>query len=536
MRFEDLMARADDDTLRELVGVQPLSILRHLGEDYDRPAILRDTLLKVRTPDSLLRDGGSRTALLMTLARSDAERLAVHLGSTGGDPFRYLRRLSIAKNSPLESALLEWFDVDRPDEPAPETPEPTRVQPGYALFKHQRDAVQRALGALRRDPNRVLLHMPTGSGKTRTAMNIIAQYIRINEPGLVVWLAYSEELCSQAADEFELAWRHLGNRQVTVHRFWGSASLDIDSCHDGIVVAGLAKMYARARADIAFLSKLSDRTGLVIIDEAHQAVAETYKFVLETLVQRRRGVQLLGLSATPGRTWNDPEQDLRLAQFFSRSKVTLSTPPLNPVDYLISEGYLAAPQFVALPYSGAPLTEAQRVEIAADLDIPASVLRRLAEDQQRNLLIVRSAEALLKRHARVLVFAATVDHARTLAIVLSARGSAASAVTSTTPRGQRQSLIERYRTPGGPPQALCNYGVLTTGFDAPSTSAALIARPTKSLVLYSQMVGRALRGPRSGGNSEAEIHTVVDLSLPGFGELGEAFLNWEDVWEESTNG
>jgi len=79
---------------------------------------------------------------------------------------------------------------------------------------------------------------------------------------------------------------------------------------------------------------------------------------------------------------------------------------------------------------------------------------------------------------------------------------------------------------------ICNYGVLTTGFDAPNTSATVIARPTKSLVLYSQMVGRATRGPKAGGNVTCEISTVVDIGLPGFGDLAEAFTNWEDVWNE----
>ena len=79
---------------------------------------------------------------------------------------------------------------------------------------------------------------------------------------------------------------------------------------------------------------------------------------------------------------------------------------------------------------------------------------------------------------------------------------------------------------------LCNFGVLTTGFDAPATSAAIIARPTRSLVLFSQMVGRATRGPKAGGNAEAEIVTVIDPQLPGFGNVAEAFTNWEDVWND----
>ena len=66
---------------------------------------------------------------------------------------------------------------------------------------------------------------------------------------------------------------------------------------------------------------------------------------------------------------------------------------------------------------------------------------------------------------------------------------------------------------------LCNFGVLTTGFDAPQTSAALIARPTKSLVLYSQMVGRATRGHAVRGNREAVVRTIVDTSLPALETL-----------------
>ena len=72
---------------------------------------------------------------------------------------------------------------------------------------------------------------------------------------------------------------------------------------------------------------------------------------------------------------------------------------------------------------------------------------------------------------------------------------------------------------------------MTTGFDAPRTSAVLVARPTKSLVLYSQMVGRAIRGVKAGGNEKAEVVTVVDYQLPGFGSVADAFKNWEDVWE-----
>ena len=79
-----------------------------------------------------------------------------------------------------------------------------------------------------------------------------------------------------------------------------------------------------------------------------------------------------------------------------------------------------------------------------------------------------------------------------------------------------------------------NYGVLTAGFDAPRTRCVIIARPTTSLVLYSQMAGRAMRGPRAGGNRTAEIMTVADTYLPGFGSVTDAFTNWEDLWSNNS--
>jgi DNA repair protein RadD len=105
-------------------------------------------------------------------------------------------------------------------------------------------------------------------------------------------------------------------------------------------------------------------------------------------------------------------------------------------------------------------------------------------------------------------------------------------VSSRNTSSERVAAINTYLRVDDDARVLCNFGVLTTGFDAPKTSAALIARPTLSLVLYSQMIGRAMRGPKAGGNHEAEIVTVVDPGLPGFSSVESAFSNWEDVWRE----
>jgi len=531
------MDRVDDQTLRDLVGKQPLKVLRLLAENVDRPSNLRATLLKVKTPYELLSDPESRKLLLSALRQIDADRLAANLGAegVGRAAFKFLDQLSLRKGSSKERKFFDFFDLEPETDPPVLQPRPSDAAVSYGLFPHQRDAVHRTWRMLETSPHRVLLHMPTGAGKTRTAMSLIAEFLRSNEPGLVIWLVSGEELCSQAAEEFESAWCHIGNRELIVHRFWGNSELDIDSCRDGVVIAGFNKVFVEAKRDTQFLAKLSERAGLVVMDEAHQATAETYNFVLSNLVDRRAGVRLLGLSATPGRTWNDPDADRKLSEVFARQKVTLRTEGINPVDFLVTQGYLAHPSFVPIPYADGRFTTEQLRQLEAETDISSNILRVLAEDERRNLVVVNSAEELLKDHDRVLLFAATVQHAEDLAMVLSGRGHAANVVTGTTPKGRRQQIIEAFKAASGPPQILCNYGVLTTGFDAPATSAAVIARPTKSLVLYSQMVGRALRGPQAGGNSDAVIHTVIDSSLPGFGDMGDAFLNWEDVWEDNSN-
>lgn len=126
--------------------------------------------------------------------------------------------------------------------------------------------------------------------------------LRNSEPTLVIWLAYSEELCEQVVTEFQKAWDSLGDCTTTTYRFWGNHELDLAQAQDGLVVAGLAKVYHAAKKSIRFINQLGMRCSLVIIDEAHQAVAETYKLVLDALVIPYEKTALLGLTATPGRT------------------------------------------------------------------------------------------------------------------------------------------------------------------------------------------------------------------------------------------
>lgn len=533
MRFEDLLARADSGALASLMPGGAAELVTAVDSSLMYPRRLSEILLRLRPAYVLLDNAHTRETLISMMPTEQAAKLAARLGcAKSQDPFAALSRVDFSKQ-PKRAVLFDFLGVGLPKEEARvAVPASSEVVPRFALFAHQANALHRVEVLLAQEPRRVLLHMPTGAGKTRTAMNAVANYLRARDKGVVVWLAHSEELCEQAAEEFVKAWESLGIRSISLVRHWGAHDADLRTVTDGVVIAGLRKTYSTLVNDDLQLRALAAKDPFVLMDEAHQAIARTYRLLIELLMRPGGNAQLLGLSATPGRTWNDPDADRELSEFFGTRKVSLRVPGFdNPVSYLIDAGYLARPTYRFVESaSGVTLSEQEMRMLSETFELPATVLERLATDQQRNLLIVHHAEDLLRRHRRVILFAASVQQSDLLAAVLAARGHWASSITSKS-GAERGETIAAFKDDEENHKILCNFGVLTAGFDAPRTSAALVARPTSSLVLYSQMVGRAMRGTSAGGNASCEIVTVVDPRLPGFGSVMQAFTNWEDVWK-----
>ena len=372
--------------------------------------------------------------------------------------------------------------------------------------------------------------MPTGAGKTRTAMNIISEFLRSagEEEQVVIWLAHSEELCEQAAEEFEKAWSSLGNRSVGLVRHFGrytNESINISGPTFVVVsLQGAFSMSMSSSRDRDFFA-LSRKVGLTVIDEAHKAIASTYQHVLEMLAPVGTS-KLLGLTATPGRSWLDVDEDEKLADFFDRQKVSLEVDGFqNPVDYLRREGYLATQETVQLKYFGTH--ELSETDLVAG-DFTSEQLTAIGQDLERNLRILQSTEAEAKSGGKIILFACSVEHAKLLTGLLHLRGYKVACIVGTTKNELREQYISDFKD--GHLQILVNFGVLTTGFDAPKADVAIIARPTQSLVLYSQMVGRVVRGPKAGGTETCRVITVVDQQY-GFRDLSESFDFWDDLWE-----
>ena len=535
--LSDALARLGANQLAELLGFGTISILETMDGKQVAPHKLADLVIRQFGSDGLLLDRPNRTTLIESLSDEDAHKLCRHLDLVAKEnPWAAICRCRFDAGSDRTGILYKFFGCEVPVVDDTDVRDSViEIDPNYQLFEHQISACRKAARILEGTVPRVLLHMPTGAGKTRTAMNLIAHFARhrLDIGDVVIWLAHSEELCEQAAEEFEKAWTALGIRKLTLHRCFGEHCTVLSSIDAGVVVGGLQMMFSRSQSDQSEFLRIARRAKLVVMDEAHQAIAPTYKHILDFLTMDP-STGVLGLSATPGRSTIDAWEDLKLVDFFNKQKVTLEVDGYDsPVEYLQAEGYLAQVNYERLKYSPSDdfqLTASETLSLQQGLDVPTSLLEKLGADEKRNLLILsRILEVAEDKSRKVIVFACSVDHAHLIANILTVKGVSAAAITSRTKASSRRELIRNFRDTDTI-QVLTNYGVLTTGFDAPRTNTAVIARPTDSVVLFSQMVGRAARGVRAGGNRECNVITIVD-ELPGFRSIAEAFEYWNDIWE-----
>ena len=509
------------DNWRIILG-EPL--YKAILADVDVPStmVLADSAVEMYGPE-LLRDESKRRAIFQVLFSDEIDELIASLDVEIQRTKSYtLSHLKIRKNSSLEKKLFDFFGLEVPiKDTTKEVPDFEEVTPEYGLYSYQRNVAIKAVKKLDVPGSRFMIHMPTGSGKTRVAMRIVSTLLN-KQDTTIIWLAYSEELCEQAISEFQRVWKKIGDRTVSVSRIYSYHKFHDIS--DGLIVAGLPKLWKHSQANVRFLDEIAKKCSLVIFDEAHQSVASTYMSMLRSLQVYNKKISFVGLSATPGRsTYQETES---LSEFFDRDKITLEIEGYDsPINFLYEEGYLAKPCFTRI------MSKASLHIRETEDDYDSKALTKIGFNAERNEIVLQATKkAISEGHKRILLFAASVESAQLFTYRLKRDGVKAHLITGDTDSAVRASKIDDFKTRSDDAMVLCNFGVLTTGFDVPEITAVVIARPTTSLNLYSQMVGRALRGPRMGGTETAKIVTIVDTDLPGYGSVVEAFESWDEQW------
>lgn len=385
------------------------------------------------------------------------------------------------------------------------------------LYEHQEEAIRKLDAMDKRGPFRTLLVLPTGGGKTLTAAYWLLRNA-VEQNKKILWLAHRHLLLEQAAEAFarNAYTDTMVNRTVFNYRI-------ISGMHDKPVYIQKTDRILIASKDsmIRSLDKLKNWLNgeeiYLVIDEAHHAVAKSYKKIIQYVADHTKSMKLLGLTATPFRTSEDEQGALK--QVFTDDIVYKTD-----LDTLIKKGILATPTFIDCN-TNIQFTEhlgVQALKSIENLDtLPENIANDIADNKERNRIIVEEYLHNYEKYGQTIVFALNKVHAIALNKLFNEKGKAygirsefiisevQDMITGITiSNADNERKIEAYRN--GEIQVLINVNILTEGTDLPKTHTVFLTRPTVSTTLMTQMVGRALRGLKAGGTKEAYIVSFVD--------------------------
>lgn len=333
------------------------------------------------------------------------------------------------------------------------------------LRPYQIDAIERVRQRYRRGERSVLLCAPTGAGKTVIGASVIAG--ALERGSRVVFLAHRRELIRQTYNKL----------------------IDAGVSHDdvGVVMAGVG-LESRGAAErgwaarpaapiqVASIDTLRARPArppadLVIIDEAHRALAATYQ---RATAEWYPGARVLGLTATPVRA-----DGRGLGDLFASLEIVAS------VAELVAAGYLVEPRVWSAPRD----PDLSRVRVrGGDYDA-----RQLGEAMSGRELVGDIVQHWAERAGgrRTVVFASSVEHSRQITARFVAAGARAEHLDGSMHADDRDAVLGRLAS--GETEIVSNCEVLCEGWDQPAVKCLILARPTKSVGLYLQQAGRVLR-------------------------------------------
>ena len=356
------------------------------------------------------------------------------------------------------------------------------------LYDYQEDMKGRIEGELRLHRS-VMAQMPTGTGKTYLLTAVIDSFVS-NNPMEKVWIvAHRRELVSQIDETVR-----------KFHSYYASNTSSLLSSVKAMSIQWLMRHY----------DEIEEEPGMIVIDEAHHALAKTYKEMWE----RFPNAKFLGLTATPCRLNGKGFTDLFdiLVQSWS-------------VPEFISKGRLATYDFVSIKSDGVTQRLIDSLQKrGADGDYQNKEMDMLLNKKPSIERLYQSLEEF-GRDRKGIVYAINISHAQKITKLYQEHGVKAIAIDSKTPAAERQQDIEAFKK--GDIQVLVNVDIFSEGFDCPDVEFVQLARPTLSLAKYLQMVGRGLRVAKGKKNC-----VIIDnVGLYRVFGLPSQVWNWNAMFE-----
>lgn len=373
------------------------------------------------------------------------------------------------------------------------------------------------------EPRGGILVLPTGGGKTFTACHFISRN-PLSDGFKVLWLAHTHHLLEQAFISFSQVVGLIAEPKATLNTRVVSGTIGHFPVHsiqatDDVVVSSLqticnAVNHRHQQLD-RFLDSAKGRL-FVVFDEAHHSPAPSYRKLMENLRESCPQMHLMGLTATP--TYTDEKKRGWLPKLFPQGIIYEVTPAR-----LMAEKILARPVLEeAQTYFEANFDEREYEKWAGtNRDLPDSIINSLAKSRERNEYISGCYVNNREKYGKTIIFADRWEQCEQLSETLKSRGVKAGAIYShvdanpgsVEARNRRTSaenaqVLQDFRA--GKLDVLINIRMATEGTDVPDVQTVFLTRQTTSQILLTQMVGRALRGPRFGGTDKAYIVSFID--------------------------
>lgn len=369
-----------------------------------------------------------------------------------------------------------------------------------------------------------ILVLPTGGGKTFTAVHFACRG-PLSRGCKVLWLAHTHHLLEQAFASFAggagLIDEPKPELRVRVVSGMKGEHFPVHSIRptDDVVMCSLpmACRAVKERHDAmeGFLSSSNGKL-IVVFDEAHHAPAPSHRQLLRELRERYPGVMLLGLTATP--TYGNERKQGWLVELFPQGIVHQVT-----ASELMAVGILALPVLHEERTAFTPDFDDREYKkwLGTHRDLPEDIVNALATNQQRNNYIVAAYLQRREKWGKTIVFADRwyqCDYLREAFIKQGVRADVVYSHIDADPGSaaarNRRGADENSRVlrafKANELDVLINVKMLTEGTDIPDVQTVFLTRQSTSRILLTQMVGRALRGPKFGGTAEAHIVSFID--------------------------
>lgn len=392
------------------------------------------------------------------------------------------------------------------------------------IMPHQAEAVKAMTAYFQLDKRKEnrsgLVVMPTGSGKTYTAVNWLLNDAVV-KGYRVIWLVHRQELVEQTFMEFRKQAPTLKGTGVKKLRI-----IPVSGMHLGMNMACRADVNVCSIASVAnkygyrFIERMLGVPGknkcVVVIDEAHHAVSASYRKVITRIQKLNPAMVLLGLTATPTRM-NQSELQ-RLQSIFNINKNLANKIGYRGYVYevtlkqLLMSGFLAQPRYqsVKTEINGEVefnLTEGDKLFFEQFGELSERLKDQIAKSSARNKLIVKQYLDNKDIYGKTIVFAVNQMHAETLCNEFKNAGVACDFAVSS--RKDAQQVIRNFKE--NKFNVLINVQILTEGSDVPDIHTVFLTRETNSESLLMQMIGRGLRGEKAGGTKDAYIVAFHDI-------------------------